>query len=684
MKRKALGVTFGYSVGLFFASVIGNLNGIFIILSALLIFFIFCKITEVNLKDIATMLIPMVLAFCIYGFYNTYVYETLLKCNGTDGYFIGRINDISDYSDDNSRYILDGTINSTIDAEIIFYGEAYECKIGDTISFNGTFEEISGDYLFDSKSYYKSKNIFLSVSKADNIDIIQNNNFSLKRILYEYRDKMISQFKIKTDEESGAFLSAMVFGDKSVLEESSKTLLYRSGIGHIMAISGIHASIIATFLMKIMKKLHIGKKVSFIVMCVFLVLLTIIVESPVSVIRAGIMIAILYGADLVRCENDTFNSLAIAILLICLANPFAIHNQGFLLSVSGTYGIGVLAPYMTKNIQNKFVKNLLSMIYVSICVIPFSIIYFDEVSLISPITNIILIPLCSASLIIGLIYVLTNGIVNLLFIAEYLIKSVMYVTDFIGQSEWSYINGGSELVFILLICLFIFAGVYGIIRNKRKVPNILILTGIIFLFGFNFIQSRNEYNKLKLTVLGRNNNTAVVISYKGNTDIIDLSGHYKTPDYVRKYLSQNKCEEINNLILTNRQSSLYSSYVKSLELTDIENIMLSNDTYGKFTDNRNVVCYYDGVVEIKYDNYSIKYSDGVLFAEIYGYTVCVSPYKFNETADIYICYGNYKETDIPSGKFIFTDEYENYRYSGMNNFSLEFENNSEPVLNQNL
>ena len=80
----------------------------------------------------------------------------------------------------------------------------------------------------------------------------------------------------------------------------------------------------------------------------------------------------------------------------------------------------------------------------------------------------------------------------------------------------------------------------------------------------------------------------------------------------------------------------------------------------------------------------IKYSDGVLFAEIYGYTVCVSPYKFNETADIYICYGNYKETDIPSGKFIFTDEYENYRYSGMNNFSLEFENNSEPVLNQNL
>ena len=245
------------------------------------------------------------------------------------------------------------------------------------------------------------------------------------------------------------------------------------------------------------------------------------------------------------------------------------------------------------------------MIYVSICVIPFSIIYFDEVSLISPITNIILIPLCSASLIIGLIYVLTNGIVNLLFIAEYLIKSVMYVTDFIGQSEWSYINGGSELVFILLICLFIFAGVYGIIRNKRKVPNILILTGIIFLFGFNFIQSRNEYNKLKLTVLGRNNNTAVVISYKGNTDIIDLSGHYKTPDYVRKYLSQNKCEEINNLILTNRQSSLYSSYVKSLELTDIENIMLSNDTYGKFTDNRNVVCYYDGVVEIKYDNYKI-------------------------------------------------------------------------------
>lgn len=645
MKRKLIYISFSYALGLFFASIYLSPEkyALPLILSAFLIFFSFCKASEKNLKEIIFMIIPFFIAFGVYSFYNCYVYETLLKWDSTEGYFSGEIIDISDYANDNSRYILDGTIDDIIEAKIICYNTSYNCEIGDKMSFECEFKKPDGDYLFNTAEFYKPEKIYLSADKIQNTEIIKNDKFCLKKILYDYRKKMITQFRLNTDRETSAFLSAMIFGDKSEMEDSSKTLLYRSGIGHIMAISGIHVSICAGFLMLILKKLRLNKFISFGIICIFLILMIIIVGSPASVIRASIMLAILYGSDLFFRQNDTFNSLAAAVLLICISNPFIIYSQGFLMSISGTYGIGVLAPYMTKNIDSKIIKSFMSMFYVSVCVLPLSIIYFDEVSIISPITNIILIPLCSIVLITGLIFVLSGGFLNLLFTAKYPVKIISFITSLAGQNSAAYINGDSK-IFVFLIIIFISGFAAYIIFKNRKSINIIIALGFIFIAGYNILYTALEKDTLKIAFLGRNQNLSLVLNYNGNTDIIDLSGHYKSPDYVRKYLSRNHINNINNLLITKKSASSESSYKSAMQLNNIKNIYSCSSEE----------------IKIKYKNYIIEYHDSIVDISFGKYSVCVSPYKYSGTADIFVFYGKSKNIDLNGSYIIYNKNFNNF------------------------
>jgi ComEC/Rec2-related protein len=189
--------------------------------------------------------------------------------------------------------------------------------------------------------------------------------------------------------KTGNFLGAMVFGEKRGFDPDMKTELYRSGVGHVMAVSGIHVSVIAVMLMAVLSRLQLGRILPFILMNVLLIIFITMAEWPASAVRALVMIDFIYSARIFRRQSDIFNSLAGAVLAICIADPFAVYSSGFFLSVTATFGIGVFGPYMTRNFTgNRHVRNFLIMICTSMCIFPLTIKYFGETSLISPITNI--------------------------------------------------------------------------------------------------------------------------------------------------------------------------------------------------------------------------------------------------------------------------------------------------------
>lgn len=676
-----IGITAGYVSGLFFASFFTDLWHLLIPVGIFFVFVLTEKQKGFSINDFAIVSVSFALSFMSGEIYTHFVYNDIISYNNTEGNFSGVVEDYNCYDNDKARYIIKGKINGVRKAKISFYSDILDVGYGDKVSIeNCTFKKISGDYFFDSESYYKSDRIFLTVEKVVNVVTENNNSRKIKNFLMDYREKIISDFRIILGDDCGGFLVGMVFGEKRVLDSSVKTSLYRTGIGHVMAVSGLHISVMAMFVMMILNLFGINKFVSFGLVNIFMLFMVTMADSPVSAIRAMIMIDIAFSAKLFLRQNDTFNSLAIAVLMICLENPYVIYSSGFLLSVSGTFGIGVFAPYMVKNFPDitsldKIRRLFLTMLCTSLAVMPVSMIYFDEISVISPISNMIIVPMCSFCMILGMMYTVTGGFVSLLHSAGGIIKIILFIAEKVSRFEFTYISCGNSIaVKIALICLVAVVMVKVITENRKYIAVATALSVCITAFG-SALYSGMKRDIFTVAVLGRENNASVVISYRSRNYVIDLSGHYKSPQYVGKYLSQNGIDSVDCIMLASNIHSLYLSYSSELEFMDVKNWFITGNIVPY--QNGNFIFFDNNGCEIESSDYRIRY-DGEILKITFGKSeMCFVSTKSEVSANngLTVFYGKIpKDSEmICDGKSIYLDEKEavSYQYSGMNNFKTE-------------
>lgn len=675
-----IGVTAGYLSGLFFASFFTDLRHLLIPAGIFLVFVLVGKQKGLSANDFAIVAVSFALSFMSGEIYTHFVYNNIVSYDGTEGNFSGVVEDYDCYDKDKARYILKGKINGECKAKVSFYSDNLDVHYGDTVNIGScTFKKMSGDYLFDSESYYKSDRIFLTAENADNI-VTENNNFrKIRNFLMNHRENIISDFRIVLGDDCGGFLAGMVFGEKSTLDGSVKTSLYRMGTGHVMAVSGLHISVMAMFVMLILNFLKVNKFLSFGFVNIFMAFMVTMANYPVSAIRALIMVDIAFSAKLFLRENDTFNSLAIAVLLICLENPYVIYSSGFLLSVSGTFGIGVFAPYMVKKLPDvtaydRIIRLFITMLCTSIAVLPVSMIYFDEISLISPIANIFVVPMCSFCMVLGMVYTVT-GFTPVLWSAGGIIKIILFVAGKVSELKFTYISCGNDVaVKIALICAVVVVMVKVATENRKYTAVSIALSVFVTACGSALYNNMNR-DIFTVAVLGKGSNASVVVSYKSRNYVVDLNGHYKNPQYVGKYLSENGIRSVDCIFLADDIYSLYSSYSSELESTDIEKWFITGNAVpckdGNFT------FFDENGCQIENSDYTIRY-DGETLEIIFGESeMCFVSAKDSipENNGLTVFYGNIPKNSemICDGKSIYLDEKEavSYQYAGMNNFKTE-------------
>lgn len=675
-----IGVTAGYLSGLFFASFFTDLRHLLIPAGIFLVFVLVGKQKGLSANDFAIVAVSFALSFMSGEIYTHFVYNNIVSYDGTEGNFSGVVEDYDCYDKDKARYILKGKINGECKAKVSFYSDNLDVHYGDTVNIGScTFKKMSGDYLFDSESYYKSDRIFLTAENADNI-VTENNNFrKIRNFLMNHRENIISDFRIVLGDDCGGFLAGMVFGEKSTLDGSVKTSLYRMGTGHVMAVSGLHISVMAMFVMLILNFLKVNKFLSFGFVNIFMAFMVTMANYPVSAIRALIMVDIAFSAKLFLRENDTFNSLAIAVLLICLENPYVIYSSGFLLSVSGTFGIGVFAPYMVKKlpdvtVYDRIIRLFITMLCTSIAVLPVSMIYFDEISLISPIANIFVVPMCSFCMVLGMIYTVT-GFTPVLWSVGGIIKIILFVAGKVSELKFTYISCGNDVaVKIALICAVVVVMVKVATENRKYTAVSIALSVFVTACGSALYNNMNR-DIFTVAVLGKGSNASVVVSYKSRNYVVDLNGHYKNPQYVGKYLSENGIRSVDCIFLADDIYSLYSSYSSELESTDIEKWFITGNAVpckdGNFT------FFDENGCQIENSDYTIRY-DGEALKITFGRSeMCLTSAKSEvpDNSGLTVFYGNIPKNSemICDGKSIYLDEKEavSYQYAGMNNFKTE-------------
>jgi len=636
MVRKMAYVGFSYLAGLFFASFLNSFIALAIASCAAfmsVICLIFYKYEKIKL---CVCIISCSCGLILYSLYNIFVYQNIIKYDGHEVILNGKIVSCTDYSNDKTRYTLKGVINKNVTAVVTCFSDSKDCRIGDYVYVSGTAEAFENTYDFAAENYYKSKGIFLSIEKVQSFEVIKNHSFCLLRYIQNYRDYLCKIIRSYLPQEESSVIIAMLFGDKSDISDTTKTLLYRAGIGHIMAVSGVHLTVAAIAVAVFFRLLKANKYVSFAALMLVVTAFSLLAGASQSVIRAAVMIAIVYGSDLFKRRYDTLNSLGIAIVALTVTMPFAVRDASFLLSVGGVFGVGVLAPVIIKTIEQKFALSKLTKSFIAslsaiVVIFPISMLFFDEVSIISPITNIALLPLCICVLIFGIIIALTGGIafiaVPLLSVSGLCCRVIVFVSEAVGRKSWAYVPlGYSFTIYLVLLSIIIIT--VTVIKTK-SIPFTAFVSFLVtcLSIAFIFVYKFNSDDRITVAVIGNEKASVMIVHDNKTACIIDLKGGAKNSYSVCKYLNRIGINRIDAIILNVDSLTSQAIYMNNLKLFNIDSVLVPDEDYllndktilGKVTvkyDNENSVVHmrnYD--VEFTENNtVCVKYKDKILLA----------------------------------------------------------------------
>lgn len=572
-----------YLIGLFFASFFSFETSLLCSGGILLIALAYFFLMKVKRNYALLCGIFLSVGFLIYGGYGILFCNPVLEKVGSEGIFVGKITDWEDYNGDKSAYILDGKIDGKIPAKIRIYTECFPCKYGDTMRFKGVFSELEDTYVFPEKSYFNSLNIFVGVDEMSYLYVDERENFSFVGEVFRFREYLKERISFVLPGQEGALLTAILCGDKSGISSDNKTLLYRIGIGHMMAVSGVHITILIMLFSQLTGSFIRNAKVKFAVTeCVILCFMIFAGLTP-SVIRAGILLTFLYMAPIFYRKTDFMSSLGAAAIFLTITSPFSIRDPSFMLSFAGAWAFGCAAPSVISwlEIKNPLLKALVSTTVASVVLMPVSAMFFDEISIIGPLTNLFLIPLCTLALICGILMGITGGVTFLAFplltVGGLCCKFVLAVADFFGRMPFTYFSANYEfLQYGLIISIAVIAAVKLIFKKTKYTVFLSACMVVTLIFGgflYKFIyRNMLEVADFSDAVVVSKGNTAVIVMRSDNSDMA-----------VKKYLQQKGISTIETAVFFHEKTSDVVSFQNDFGLFRVNRIFDNLDNYENST-----------------------------------------------------------------------------------------------------
>ena len=272
-------------------------------------------------------------------------------------------------------------------------GESY--PIGCELSLYGTIYQLNkadNPGQFDGESYYQSQGI-LYTFQTEAVLSAEGGSF-LRESMMVLRDYLGNQMTRIYNERDAGILKAVLLGDKSTLREKDQLLYQKNGISHLLAISGLHISMIGVTLYKVLRKWNLTFGEAGIPSGIFLILYGMMTGFGISTIRAICMFLVMIFGDIFGRAYDMASAMALAALIILVRNPLQARQAGFLLSFGAIAGICVVYPVLQSvfQVKKKSVQTILFSISILVVTYPISIHFFYEYSLYSILLNFIVIP----------------------------------------------------------------------------------------------------------------------------------------------------------------------------------------------------------------------------------------------------------------------------------------------------
>lgn len=229
-------------------------------------------------------------------------------------------------------------------------------------------------------------------AEAEQLSDPQDKPLPFSALLEKLRRSVRTYVAVSVGGEEGELAASLLTGDKSSLSESTRIQFSRCGLSHIMAVSGLHLSVILSFLSSILYRLPLPRSLTLFLSFLAVGMVMLLAGFSPSVQRAGIMAMIALLGDLFLKPIDSLNSLALSLALMALLSPVCIYSLGYWLSGAATLGIVLLNPIFDGYAARFFrpftwkrsaCSVLFTTVSASVFTLPILLFFFGELSLVT-------------------------------------------------------------------------------------------------------------------------------------------------------------------------------------------------------------------------------------------------------------------------------------------------------------
>jgi competence protein ComEC len=548
------------------------------------------------------ILLPLAVSLAYFAGYDHLVRQPIENRCGAASDFTATVCDWPQATERGARVTVE--LEGYHRARAVLYGEAelLAARPGDTVTGTAQWQS-AAHFDSDDVTHFNARGVYALLYGREDVRLSAGDGDALRwlpqRAGKAFREKVAT---IWDDARVSGFLTAELTGDKSAMDDGDYLAMQETGLAHLFAVSGLHCAFLVTLLALLISR---RQRLLCAVTIPLLLFYMVMVGMSPSVVRACIMQIFLLIAPLFRRGSDPLTSLAAALLVILLCNPFAAASVSLQLSFSATLGMVLLSPRLYKLLTGWYkgkcrplrtalcfvAANLSATLSAVVFTAPLTAWYFRIFVLVAPLSSLLAVPAAGWSFMAAFVTVLLGFVwlplASLLgWISWALVRYILWIAN--GMMSWRYhavYFTNPYLVYWLLFLYAAFIGCAATPDGKRKyllasALSVLTLTAAIWVNRQDY-----QYGVLTALTLDVGQGESVILTSGGETALVDCgsSNSYKDPGgLAADTLHSMGVRELSAVVVTHYHADHTNGLYEVLRRIPVQTIYLPDieDEYG--------------------------------------------------------------------------------------------------------
>jgi competence protein ComEC len=328
---------------------------------------------------------------------------------------------------------------------------------------------------FDYEAYLNGKGIvaIANIYKTDDVKFISKEVSVYKNTIHQIRKKIDEQITTLHNKTTSGLLRGLLLADRGSIDYAIKNEFVNSGVVHVLSVSGLHVGYIVLIFLVVFNRFNIFTRYTLTLLGLLFYLIITGADAPVF--RSTVMAVALLAAPAMGREYNSLNALSLSAFVILLISPSELFNPSFQLSFSAILSLILIYPPLKRTVDNLQIKTKWLNWFLIFCVtslsaqigtLPFTLTYFNRLSVSALLANLVVIPVSGAIVALGILTLFVGSLFSwfgsIFASANELLTYVMYsFVRLLGGDKYSYIlinqfSVYDAIIFYLILALIFF------------------------------------------------------------------------------------------------------------------------------------------------------------------------------------------------------------------------------------